>query len=179
MGSVDGVICFDHVDKAHVQWRVLLPRQFLLSSYYEHHVNRRALRSEVTLFVRQKGFSCSVVPKATRHDFDEFFACVSHEGDAAIVDTLCPIFCFVQHLKLCIFPVFRHATSPPHSDDDIVQRSERVQFSFVGQDLQELDREIIGPCRLSVRKRTDRFLYFKPKRDIVQWSARGLLLELV
>ena len=45
---------------------------------------------------------------------------------------------------------------------------------FVGQDLQELGREAIGPDRLAVGERTDCFLYFVPRRDIVQWSARGL-----
>ena len=57
--------------------------------------------------------------------------------------------------------------------------SERVQFSFVGQDLQELGRETIGPYRLSVRQRTDRLIYFVRRRDIVQWSARVPLLKLV
>ena len=32
---------------------------------------------------------------------------------------------------------------------------------------------------LSVRQRTDRLLYFAPRRDSIQWSARGPLLELV
>ena len=57
--------------------------------------------------------------------------------------------------------------------------SESVQFSFVGQNRQELGRETIGPYRLSVRQRTDRLLYLVPRRDIVQWSARGPLLKLV
>ena len=37
-GSVDGVVCFEEDDKAQVQGGVLLPRQFLQSSYYERHV---------------------------------------------------------------------------------------------------------------------------------------------
>ena len=51
--SVDRVICFGEVDKAQVQWGVVFPRQLLQSSYYEHHVNRPALGSEPTLFLRQ------------------------------------------------------------------------------------------------------------------------------
>ena len=43
----------------------------------------------------------------------------------------------------------------------------------------ELGRETIGPYRLSVRQRTDRLLYFVPRWDIVQSSARGALLKLV
>ena len=104
---------------------------------------------------------------------------MSHEGDATIIATLSPIFLLVKHLNRCIFPLLRHATSPPHSDDDIVELSESVQFSFVGQNLQELGRETIGSYRFSVRQRTDRLLYFVPRRDIVQWSARGPLLKLV
>ena len=53
-GSVDGVMCIGKVDKAQVQGGVvLLPRQFLISSYYEHHVNRRELGSQPTLFLPQ------------------------------------------------------------------------------------------------------------------------------
>ena len=62
---------------------------------------------------------------------------------------------------------------------NVVKLSESVQLSFVGQDLQELSRETIGPYRLSNRQRADRLPYFVPRRDIVQWSARGALLKLV
>ena len=148
-GSVDGVTCFGEVDKAQVQGGVLLPRQFLQSSYYEHRVNRRALGSEPTLLLRQNVLAFAIVTQATRDDFEEYFAGVSHDGDATIIATLCPIFLLVEYLNRCIFPLLRHATSPPHSDDDIVTISERVQFSF--EDLQELGREAIGPYRLSVR----------------------------
>ena len=178
-GSVDGVVCFGEVDKAHVQGGVLLPRQFLKSSYYEHHVNRRALGSKPTRFLRQNVLAFAIVTQATRDYFEEYFAGVRHEGDATIIATLSPIFLFVKHLIRCIFPLLRYATPPPHSDDDIVEVSEGVQFSFVGQYLQELGRETIGPYRLSVRQRTDRLLYFVPRRDIVQWSARGPLLKLI
>ena len=96
-----------------------------------------------------------------------------------IIATLCPMFRLVQHLYRCIFPLLRHATSPPHSDDDVVQLSERVQFSFVGQDLmQELGREGIGPPFLLVCQRTNRLLYLVCRRDIVQSPARGPLLKL-
>ena len=37
--SVDGVLCFGEVDKAQMQDSILLPRQSLQSSYYEHRVN--------------------------------------------------------------------------------------------------------------------------------------------
>ena len=60
-----------------------------------------------------------------------------------------------------------------------MELSESVQFSFIGQSLQELGRETIGRYGLSVRQRTDRLLYFVPRWDIVQWSARGSLLKLV
>ena len=156
--AVDGVVCFGEVDKAQVQGGVLLPRQFLQSSYYEHHVNRRELRSELTLLLRQNVLAFAIVTQATRDDFEEYFAGVSHEGDATIMATLSPIFVLVKHHNRCIFPLLRYATSPPHSDDDIVERSEGVQFSFVSQNLQELGRETIGPYRLSVRQRTDRLL---------------------
>ena len=178
-GSVDGVICFGEVDETKVQGGVLLPRQFLQSSYYEHHVNRRVLGSEPSLFLRQNVLAFAIVTQATRDDFEEYFAGVSHEGDATVIATLSPMFLLVKHLKRCIFPQLRHATSPPHSDDDIVELSASVQCSFVSQNLQELGRETIGPYRLSVRQRTDRLLYFVSRRDIVQWSARGLLLKLV
>ena len=161
-GSVDGVMCFGEANKAPVQGGVLLPRQFLQSSYYEHHVNRRALGSEPTLFLRQNVLAFAVVTKATRNDFEEYFACVSHEGDVTIVATLRPISPLVQHLNHFIFPLLRHATPPPHSDDDIVKLSESIQFYFVGQNLQELGREAIGPYRLSVHQRTDCLIYFVP-----------------
>ena len=65
-GSVDGVVCFGEVDKAKVKGGVLLPRQFLQSSYYEHHVNRRAFGSGPTLFLRQNAlaFAISIRPHA-------------------------------------------------------------------------------------------------------------------
>ena len=176
-GLVDGVIYSCEVDKAQVQGGVLLPRQFLQSSYYEHHVNRSASGTEPTLFLRQNVLAFAIVTQATRDDFEEYFAGVSHEGDAMMIPTLSPIF-LVKHLNRCIFSLLRHATSPPHSDDDIVELSDSVELSFVGQNLQELGRETIGPYRLSVRERTDR-LYFVPRRGIVQLSARGPLLKLV
>ena len=104
---------------------------------------------------------------------------MSHGGDATLVATLCPIFLLVQHPNRCIIPLLRHATSSPHSDDDIVERSERVQSSFVSQYLQELGREAIRPYRLSVGQRTNRLLFFVPRRDVLQWSAWGPLLKLV
>ena len=100
----------------------------------------------------------------------EYFAGVSHEGDATTIATP-SIFLLVKHLNRCIFPSLSHATSPPHNDDDIVELSEGVQFSFVGQNLQELGRETIGSYRISVRQCTDRLLYFVPRR--------GPLLKLV
>ena len=174
-GSVDGVICFSEVDKSKVHEGVLLPRQFLQSSYYEHHVNRRALGSEPTLFLRQDVLAFAIVTQATRDDFEEYFAGVSHEGDATIIATHSPIFLLEYHFNRCIFPLLRHATSSPHSDDDVVEISESVQFSFVGQNLQELGRETIGRCRYSVRQSTNRLLYFVPSRDIGQWSGQGPL----
>ena len=62
----DRLLCFGEADKAQVQGGVLLPRQFLQSSYYEHHVTRRALGSEPTLFLRQNIFAFAIVTQATR-----------------------------------------------------------------------------------------------------------------
>ena len=104
-GSVDGVVCFGDVDKAQVQGGVLLPRQFLQSSYYEHHVNRRALGSEPTLFLWQNVLAFAIVAQATRDDFEEYFAGVGREGKATIIATLSPIFLLVKHLNRCIFPL--------------------------------------------------------------------------
>ena len=157
--SVDGVVCFGEVDKAHVQGGVL-PRQFLQSSYYEHHVNRRALGSEPTLFLRQNVLASAIVTQATRDDFEEYFAGVSHEGNATIIATLSPIFLLVKHLYRCIFPLLRYATSPPHSDNNIVEFSEGVQFSFVGQNLQELGRKTIGPYRRFANARIASFTLY-------------------
>ena len=161
-GSVDGVIYFGEIDKSQVQGGVLLPRQFLQSLCYKHHVNRQTLGYEPTLFLRQNVLTFAVVTKATRDDFEEYFACVSHEGDATIVATLRPTFLFIEHLNRCIVLLLRHTTPPPHSDNDMVELSERVQFFFVDQDFQELDREAVEPYRISVRQRTDRLIYFVP-----------------
>ena len=128
-GLVDGVICFGEVDKAQVKGGVLLPRQFLQSSYYEHHVHRRALGSEPTLFLRQNVLAFAIATQATHDDFEEYFAGLSQEGDATIIATLSPI--IVKHLNRCIFPLLRRATFPPNSDDDIVELSKSVQLSFV------------------------------------------------
>ena len=178
-GSVDGVICFGEVYKAQVQGGVLLPRRLLQSSYYEHHVNRRALPPALTLFLRQNVLAFATVAQASRDYSEEYFDGVSHEGDDTIITTFSLIFPLVKYLNRCIFLLLRHATSPPLSDDDIVELSESYQFSFVGQNLQELGREIIGPNRLSIPQRTDRLLYFVPRRGIIKWSARGPLLKLV
>ena len=73
-GSVDGVVCFGELDEAQVQEGVLLPRQFLQSSSYDHHGNRRALGSEPTLFLRQNVFAFATVTLATRDDFEQYVA---------------------------------------------------------------------------------------------------------
>ena len=83
-GLVDGLICFGEVDKAQAQGGVLLPRQFRPSSYCGRHVNRRALGFEPTLFLRHFFLELAVVTKATRDDFEGYFAGVSHEGDATV-----------------------------------------------------------------------------------------------
>ena len=126
-GSVDGVIRFRYVDKAQVQWGVL-PRQLLQSSYNEHHVTRRALESELTLFFRQCVLAFAIVIQATRHDFEEYFAGVSHEQEATISATLSPIPRLVKRIICCIFLMLRYT---PPSDDDIVEPSDGVQFFFV------------------------------------------------
>ena len=72
-GSVDGVVCFGEVDKAQVQGGVLLPRQFVQSSYYEDHVNRRALGYEPTPFLRQNVLAFAIVTQATRDGYEEYF----------------------------------------------------------------------------------------------------------
>ena len=113
---VDGVIRFGDVVQAQVQRGVLVPRLFSQSSYYEHEAYRRALGSEATLFLRQNVLAFAVVTKATRDYFEEYFACVSQEGDATVVATLCPIFLLVPHPNRCTFPLLRYAISPPHSD---------------------------------------------------------------
>ena len=130
-GSVDGVIRFREVDKAQVQWGVL-PRQFLQSSYNEHHVTRRALGSEPTLFFRQCVLAFAIVIQATRHDFRKSFVGVRYEQEATISATLSPIPLLVKRLNCCILPMLRYATSHPPSDDDIGEPSEGVQFVFVG-----------------------------------------------
>ena len=154
-------------------------RQFLQSSYYEHHVNCRALGSEPTLFLRKNVLAFAIVTRTTRDDIEENFAGVNHQGYATIIATLSPILLLVKHRNRCIFLLLRHATSPPHSDDDIVELSERLQVSFVSQNFQDLGRKTIGSCRFSVSQRTDRLLYFVPRRDVVQRSARAPLIKLV
>ena len=69
-GSVDGVICCSKVDKEQIQEGDYLPCRFLQSSYYEHHVNRRAYGSEPTLFLRQNVLAFAVGPQATRDAFE-------------------------------------------------------------------------------------------------------------
>ena len=70
--------------------------------------------------------------------------------------TLIPIILLMKHLDRCKFLLLGHATSPPNGVDNIVEFSERVQLPFVGQNLQELDLETIGPDCRSVRQRADR-----------------------
>ena len=111
--SVDGVVCFGEVDKAQAQGGVLVPRQFLQSLYYEHHVNRRALGSEPTLFLRQNVLAFAIVTQAIRDDFVEYFAGVSHEEDATIIATLRPIFLLVKHLTLIVASFHCCGTPPP------------------------------------------------------------------
>ena len=68
--AVDGVISFGKFDKAHEQWGVLLPRQFLQASHHEHLVGRRAVGSKSTLLLRKDDFPFAVITEAARlHDF--------------------------------------------------------------------------------------------------------------
>ena len=97
---------------------------------------------------------------------------MSHEGDATVIAKLSPTFLLVKHLNRCIFSLLRYATPPPHSDDDAVEVSEGVELSFVGQNLQELGRDTIGPYCLSVLERPYRLLYFVPRLNIRNDSVR-------
>ena len=164
-GLVYGVIGFGEVDEAHQQ-RGILPRQLLQASHHKHHVDRRALGSRAPLLLRQHAFPCAVDAEAARDDLEEYFAGVRHEGDTTIVCTLRLIFCFVQHLDRCIFPLLRHASPHPHSDDDIEQVYQDVRIS-VGQDLQKFRQEANRPNRLTVRHRPDRFIHRVPRRYVV------------
>ena len=134
-GSVDGVLRFREVNKPQVQWGVLLPCQFLQLSCNEHHVTRRALGSEPTLFFRQCVLAFAIVIQATRHDFEEYFAGVSHEQEATISATLSPIPVLEKRLNCCIFLMLRCATSHTPSDDDIVEPSEGVLFFFLSANI--------------------------------------------
>ena len=51
-------------DKAQAQGGVLLPCQFLQSSHYEHHVNRRALGSDPPLFLQQNVLEFAIAAQA-------------------------------------------------------------------------------------------------------------------
>ena len=72
-----------------------LPRQFLQASHHEHHVDRRAVGFKSTLLLRGDAFPFAAATEAARDDFEEYFASVSHKGDAEIVTTLRSIFLLV------------------------------------------------------------------------------------
>ena len=93
--AIDGVIGFGKVDNAHEKRGVLLPRQFLQASHHEHHVDRRAVGFKSTLLLRGDAFPFAAATEAARDDFEEYFASVSHKGDAEIVTTLRSIFLLV------------------------------------------------------------------------------------
>ena len=57
-----------------------------------HHVNRRALGSQPTLSLPQTALAFAVVTEATRDDFEQYFAGLSHEGDAMKIATLSLVF---------------------------------------------------------------------------------------
>ena len=108
-GTVGGVTRCGEV--AQIQGGVI-PHQFLEASYYEHHVNRRSLGSKPTLFLWKNILAFAVVTKAARDDFREYFAGVSHKGDATKAATFRPIFLLAQHLDRCIFPWLQHGHPP-------------------------------------------------------------------
>ena len=117
---MDGFISSGDVVKAEVK-RSVLPRQFLQSSHDDHHVISRALGSKSTLLLRQNVLVFAVVTRTTRDDVEEYFARVYHDGDATIVATFYQIFLLVQHLNRRTFALLCHATSSPHSYDDLVK----------------------------------------------------------
>lgn len=78
-----------------------------------------------------------------------------------------------------MLPLLPHPSSPPLSDDDIVEVRHRVKISFIRQDCQQFSREAIRPRHLAARHRPDRLFHVIPKRDVVQPHARGAYLELV
>ena len=97
------------------------------------------------LLFRQDAFPFTVDAETARDDAGEYFPGVCHEGEATILSTLRPSFLLVQHLDRCTFPLWRHAPSPPHNDDDVVDLHKGVRITFVTQDLQEFRREVIWP----------------------------------
>ena len=75
-------------------------------------INRRSLGSKPTLLLPQNVFALAVsLTKATRDDFEEYFAGVSHKGDATIVATLRPIFLLVY--STLIVASFHCCGTPP------------------------------------------------------------------
>ena len=74
-------ICFDEVDKAQVQGGVLLPRQFLQSSFIlliRTSSQPSSVGSEPTLFLRQNVLAFAIVTQATRDDVVVVCCCCSH-----------------------------------------------------------------------------------------------------
>lgn len=82
-------------------------------------------------------------------------------GHASIVTTWCPILLTVQHLDRGMLPLLRHASCPPHSDNDFVALSQGIRVSIC-HDLQEFCREAIRSNRFAVRHRTDNCIYLVP-----------------
>ena len=85
--------------------------------------------SKHTLDIRQNGLAFAIVTRLNRKDFNQYFACVSHEGVGTIIATLSPIFLLVRDHDSCLNPLVRHVTSPPHSEDDVVEFSDSVPYS--------------------------------------------------
>ena len=67
-GSINGVVHPGKVDKAYIQGNSFVPRQLLLPTNHEHHINGKMDRLETTLILRQDLHALAVLAEAASDD---------------------------------------------------------------------------------------------------------------
>ena len=120
-GSINGVVRFGKVDKSYIRRNSFLPRQLLYPTNHKSHIGGRTVRPETTLLLRQDPHALTVLAEAASDDLQQYLAGVRDQRDAPVVTALCPILLFVEYHDSGIFPLLRHLTFPPNTDDDIEQ----------------------------------------------------------
>ena len=164
--SVDRVNPFLQVDEALVLWNSPLVRVLAIDA------RRTACRllfvrdGRYKLLLREYSPRLTVVAKARRSNFQQYFACMGNQRTPSAIVAIRAIPLFGRDLDDRIFPLLGDCFRYPYIDKDAVEALLDV-FGVI--EFQWLSREAVSPDRFPVRQNLDNFRHLVHGGFVSEW----------